>query len=55
MKDLIELNNKEIVEISAGSFWTGIGVSFAATFLYEVINDWDHNVRSFKSGYKSFK
>ncbi|WP_439482193.1 hypothetical protein [Cyclobacterium plantarum] len=55
MEKLIELNKREMEKLSGGNFWAGIAVGLSATFLYEVINDWDNNIKSFKAGYKSFK
>ncbi|WP_157971944.1 hypothetical protein [Pleomorphovibrio marinus] len=55
MEKLKALDAIEIKEISGGNFWAGIAVSLSATFLYEIINDWDNNVKSFKQGFNSFK
>lgn len=55
MKELEDLKTSEMTNLGGGHFWAGIAVSLTATFLYEVLNDWDNNVQSFKAGFKSFK
>ena len=42
-------------EVDAGWVWGAIAVGVATTFLYEVYNDWENNVKAFKEGYESFK
>lgn len=55
MDELKELSLKEMHELNGGSFWAGVAASFAAAFMYEVVNDWRNNVKAFKEGYASFK
>jgi hypothetical protein len=55
MEKFKELKPNELTGINGGNFWAAIAVSLSATFLYEIINDWDNNVSSFKEGYRSFK
>lgn len=42
-------------EVYAGRVWSAIVVGVATTFLYEVVNDWENNVKAFKEGCESFK
>lgn len=55
MDKLKELSLEEMHALNGGGFWAGGAASFAAAFLYEVINDWGNNVKAFKEGYASFQ
>ena len=55
MDTLEELSTEEMRVLYGGSFWSGVAVSLAAAFIYEVINDWENNVIAFKEGYESFR
>lgn len=55
MNGLKELSLEEMHRLSGGSFWAGVAVSLAAAFMYEVVNDWQNNVKAFKEGYASFE
>ncbi|RPA66017.1 hypothetical protein EF405_21010 [Cyclobacteriaceae bacterium YHN15] len=52
---LEELGHKDVQVISGGGFFAGLAVGLLVTFVYEVANDWDANVKAFRDGYDSFK
>jgi hypothetical protein len=51
-KNLENLTESEKVELSGGNpILLGIAAGMIGTFIYEVINDWDENLKAFKDGY----
>ncbi|SDA79173.1 class IIb bacteriocin, lactobin A/cerein 7B family [Algoriphagus alkaliphilus] len=52
-----ELSFEEMQEVDGGLVWVwgAIAVGLATNFLYEVVNDWENNVKAFNEGYESFK
>ncbi|WP_439489197.1 bacteriocin [Algoriphagus sp.] len=55
MEKFKELSLEEMQEVDGGNILGVIALSMAATFMYEVVNDWENNVKAFKEGYESFK
>jgi hypothetical protein len=51
-----ELTDFQLKEIEAGNpIVIGLLASWAATILYECVNDWNANVAAFNAGKKSIK
>lgn len=42
-----ELDTNEMVNLDGGWFWPAA----AATFLYNIVGDWNENVEAFKEGF----
>lgn len=51
-----ELSLVEMQETAGGlGIWASLALGAVGTFLYEVVNDWENNVKAFNEGYESFK
>jgi len=51
-----ELDNNELLKIEGGNpYWAAFAITWAGTFLYEVVNDWEANVDAFWDGYNNAK
>lgn len=53
--EIRELSREDLQRINGGGFWAGLAVGMLSVFIYEIVNDWDNNVKAFKEGYDSFK
>lgn len=55
MEKFKDLSFEELKDVNGGGPWAAIAVGFVTNFVYEIVNDWENNVKAFNEGYDSFK
>lgn len=52
--NLFSISDKELEEVNGGNVWWPIIVAaYVGNITYEIVNDWENNVKAFERGWKA--